>query len=211
MKKAKLIILLLAGILVYSCAADKPVDPVRSDLETAAVCCERYEQFNFQLLKLGATESITIDRSSPAFVFDGGKSYFKAFSLPVAGKSYFVIVSSHFVDKEKRSGTPYIFSPVVMFLDADYRVTRKAEKGFVNPVNSGNSMNQATLEVEIAINPRAANERFMVVYTTKALLNQMTLLKVNKYSPVGWFQEDYPVQNAPFGKLQVNLTSWRPE
>ena len=174
MKKTTFIILLLTGVLASSCATDKPVDPARSELETAAVCCQRYEQFYFQPLKLGATESVTIDRSSPAFPFDGGKSYFKAFSLPVAGKSYFVIVSSYFVDKEKRSGEPYIFSPVVMFLDADYRVTRKVDNGIVIPINAGNSMNQATLEIEIAMNPRTADERFMVIYTTTALLNHVT-------------------------------------
>ena len=119
MKKTTLI-LLLTGVLVSSCASDKPVDPVKSELESAAVCCEKYQQFYFQPLRLGATESFTIDRSSQAFLFDGGKSYFKAFSLPAATKPYFVIVSSYFVDKEKRSGEPYIFSPVVMFLDANH-------------------------------------------------------------------------------------------
>ena len=209
MKKTTFIILLLTGVLASSCAADKPVDPARSELETAAVCCEKYEQFYFQPLKLGATESVTINRSSPAFLFDGGKSYFKAFSLPAAGKPYFVIVSSYFVDKEKRSGEPYIFSPVVMFLDADYRVTRKVNNGFVAPINSGNSMNHATLEMEIAMNPRAADERFMIIYTTTALLNQATTLKVYKYARGGTIEDKYPVSNAPIGRLQVNLTSWR--
>jgi len=208
MKKTTLS-LLLTGVLVSSCATDKPVDPVKSELESAAVCCERYEQFYFQPLKLGASESFTIDRGSHAFLFDGDKSYFKAFSLPVAAKPYFVIVSSYFVDKEKRTGEPYIFSPVVMFLDADYRVTRKIDEGVVNPIEAGNSMNHATLEMEIVMNPRAANERFMIIYTTPALLNQATILKVKKISIIGWTIDDYPVHNAPIGKLQVNLTSWR--
>jgi hypothetical protein len=96
-----------------------------------------------------------------------------------------------------------------MFLDADYRVTRKIDEGVVNPIEAGNSMNHASLEMEIAMNPRAANERFMVIYTTPALLNQATLLKVSKNSMVGWIVDDYSVHNAPIGKLQVNLTSWR--
>ena len=208
MKKTTFIILLLTGVLASSCATDKPVDPARSELETAAVCCERYQQFYFQPLKLGATESITMDKSSPAFVFDGDKSYFKAFSLPSAGKSYFVIVSSYFVDKNNRSRPPYIFRPVVIFLDADYRVTRKVDNGIVIPINAGNSMNQATLEIEIAMNPRTADERFMVIYTTTALLNHVTELKVYKYMPAR-IEDKYSVQNAPIGRLQVSLTSWR--
>jgi len=209
MKKTTLIILQLTGFLVSSCAADKPVDPVKSELESAAVCCEKYEGFYFQPLKLRATENFIIDRSSQAFLFDGGKSYFKAFSLPVAANPYLVIVSSYFVDKDKRSGEPYIFSPVVMFLDADYRVTRKIDEGVVPPVDAGNSMNRASLEMEIAMNPRAANERFMVIYTTPALLNQATILKVKNITIIGPVIVDYPVHNAPIGKLQVNLTSWR--
>ena len=208
MKKTTFIILLLTGVLTSSCATDKHVDPARSELETVAVCCERYEQFDFQPLKLGATESITIDRSSPTFLFEGGKSYFKAFSLPAAGKSYFVIVSSFFVDKNNRSLPPYIFSPVVIFLDADYRVTRKVNNGIVIPINAGNSMNHTMLEMEIAVNPRTADERFMVIYTTTALLNNVTELKVYKYMPAR-IEDKYLVQNAPIGKLQVNLTSWR--
>lgn len=208
MKKAPLIILLLAGILVSSCASDKPVDPVKSELETAAVCCEKYQQFYFQPLKLGATESFTIDRSSTAFLFDDGKSYFKAFSLPVAGKSYFIIVSSYFVEQVTRSGTSFVFSPVVMFLDADYRVTRKVDKGFAAVVQVGNSMNNAKLEARITMSPRAADERYMVIYTTTALLNQTTALKVYKYARSGTIEDDYPVQNAPIGRFQVSLTSW---
>jgi hypothetical protein len=59
------------------------------------------------------------------------------------------------------------------------------------------------------MNPRAADERFMVIYTTTALLNQATILKVNKNAMVGWIVDDYSVRNASIGRLQVNLTSWR--
>jgi maltose operon periplasmic protein len=209
MKKTIPIVLLFASVLLSSCASDKPLSPAKSELETAAVCCEKYQQFYFQQLKLGASESFTIDQSSPAFMFDSGKSYFKAFSLPTAGKSYFIIVSSYFVDKEERSEEPYIFSPVVMFLDADYRVTRKVDTGIVIPINSGNSMNHTSLDIEIAMNPRTADEKFMVIYTTTALLKQATLLKVNKNTMLGWIVDQYAVRNAPIGRFQVNLTSWR--
>jgi maltose operon protein len=210
MKKARLNILLLACVLVSSCATDKPVNPVSRDLESAAVCCTKYEEFHFQELKLNDNESFAIDTGSPAFKFDGGESYFKAFSLPVQGRSYFIVVSSYFVDKDKRSDAPYIFSPVVMMLDAEFQVTRKVDSGVVTPINAGNSMNQATLEMEIRVNPRAADERFMVVYTRTNLLNQVTILKVLKTNLVGQvFEDHYPVQNAPVGKIQVELTSWR--
>ena len=183
----------------------------RRELGSAPVCCEKYEQFDFQPLKPNNTESVTIDTGSPAFTFDSGKSYFKAFRLPVRGKSYFIVVKSYFVDKEKRSGEPYIFRPMVMLLDANYRVTRKVDNGIVIPINSGNSMNQTWLEMEIKVNPHAADERFVVIYTTAALLNELTILKVLKTSIIGVFEDDYPVHNGAIGKLQVELTSWRPE
>ena len=208
MKKAKLNILLLACVLAFSCATHEPVNPARRDLESAAVCCDRYEKFDYQPLKFGDTQSFTIDTRSPAFNFDGGKSYFKAFYLPVQGRSYFIVVNSYFTDKDNLSRSPYIFRPVVMLLDAQYRVTRRIDQGVVKPIESGNSMNHTSLEIEISVNPRAADERFMVVYTTSALLSQVTELRVYKYS-YGRIEEDYPVQNAPIGRLQIQLTSWR--
>jgi maltose operon protein len=166
-----------------------------------------YEQFNFVPLNVGDSESLTINRSSPAFLFETGKSYFKAFRLPAAGKSYSIIVGSYFAEQVTRSGTSFVFSPVVMFLDADYRVTRKVDKGFAAVVEAGNSMNNAKLEARITMSPRAADERYMVVYTTTALLNQTTTLRVYKYARWGTIEDNYPVPNAPTGELNVSLTS----
>lgn len=209
MKKTRLITLLLTCTLALSCATNKSTDTGRRDLEAAPACCERYEQFDFQPLKLNGTESVTINIGSPVYTFDGGKSYFKAFRLPVQGRSYSIVVSSYFIDKDNLSRTPHIFSPVVMLLDANYRVTRTVDNGMVIPINAGNSMNHATMEIDITVNPRKADERFMVIYTTAALLNQVTELKVYKYSIIGRFEDHYPVQNAPIGHLDVNLTSTR--
>ena len=197
----------LAASLVSSCAAVKPLEKDRQELAAAQTCCESYAQFHFKPLDFRETERIIINRESPVFQFDTGKSYFQAFSLPMPGKSYSIIVSSYLVEQKTRSGTSYVFSPVVMFLDADYRVTRKVDKGFAAVVNAGNSINDAKLEVSITINPRAANERFMVIYTTMALLNQVTSLKVYKYAKYGTIEDSYPVPNSPIGELQISLTS----
>jgi maltose operon protein len=205
MKRAPFIMLLLAG--VASCAAVKPLDKVRQELNAAEVCCAGYEQFNFKPLEFGESERIIINRESPVFQFDTGKSYFQAFRLPATGKSYSIIVGSYFIEQVTRSGTSFVFSPVVMFLDADFRVTRKVDKGFAAAVDAGNSMNNATLEGRIAMGPRAANEKYMVIYTTTALLNQMTTLKVYKYARGGTMEDHYPVPNAPVGELKVSLTS----
>jgi len=207
MKKAPLIMLLFAG--VASCAAVNPLDKVRQELNAAEVCCMGYEQFNFKPLDFRETERIIINRESPVFQFDTGKSYFKAFRLPAAGKSYSIIVGSYFAEQVTRSGTSFVFSPVVMFLDADYRVTRKVDKGFAAVVEAGNSMNNAKLEARIAMSPRAADERYMVIYTTTALLNQTTTLRVYKYARWGTIEDNYPVPNAPTGELNVSLVPER--
>jgi len=209
MKKAHLTLLLPVAVLIFSCATNKPMGPATRELEKAAVCCAGYENFDFQPLKFESTQDITIDTSSPVFSFDSGKSYFKAFRLPVQSRSYFIVVSSHFVDKDNLSRSPYVFSPVIMLLDAEYRVTRKLEQGVVKPIPSGNSMNHASIEFDIKVNPRTANERFMVIYTTAALLNEMTALNVLKTTLVGQVVEThYPIQNAPVGKIQILTAPW---
>jgi maltose operon protein len=205
MKKAPLIMLLLGGVLVASCAANKLLDTARHELETATVCCAGYEQFDFKPLEFRETDRIIINRESPVFQFDTGKSYFKAFRLPATEKSYSIIVGSDFAEQVTRSGTSFVFSPVVMFLDADYRVTRKVDKGFAAVVPSGNSMNNAKLEARIAMGPRAADERYMVIYTTTALLNRTTTLRVYKYARWGTIEDNYAVPNAPTGELNISL------
>lgn len=206
MKKA-LIILLLAGVLVASCAAVKPLDKDRQELNAAEVCCTGYEQFNFVPLNVGDSESLTINRSSPAFLFETGKSYFQAFRLPVANKPYAVIIQSHFVENRTRSGASYVFSPAVVFLDAGYRVTRRLDKALNAGIGAGDSLGTANLELQIRIDPRSTEDRFMVIYTTTTLLDKPTILRVYKYARGGTIEDHYPVPNAPVGELKVSLTS----
>ncbi|HYA21497.1 MAG TPA: MalM family protein [Burkholderiales bacterium] len=208
MKIAQFTVLLVC-VLACSCQTNQPVSPARRDLESAAVCCQGYEKFDFQALKLGDSESFIINTASPAFNFASGKSYFKAFRLPIQARSYFIVVNSYFTDKDNLSRSPYIFHPVVALLDAQYRVTRTIDQGIVNPIESGNSMNNASLEIEIRVNPQVVDERFMVIYTTPDFLNQVTNLLVSKNSMVGWIVTSYEVQNAAVGRLQAQLTSWR--
>lgn len=210
MRIAKLKTLALAwlgALLAWSCAAVNPLDKDRQELNAAEVCCTGYEQFNFVPLNVGDSESLKINRSSPAFLFETGKSYFQAFRLPVANKPYAVIIQSHFIESRTRSGASYVFSPAVAFLDAGYRVTRRLDKGLNAAIDAGNSLGSANLELQIRIDPRSTEERFMVIYTTATLLDKPTILVVYKYARGGTIEDHYPVPNAPVGELKVSLTS----
>lgn len=197
----------LAALLAWSCAAVQPLDKDRQELNAAEVCCMGYEQFNFVPLNVGDSQNLTINRSSPAFLFETGKSYFQAFRLPVANKPYAVIIQSHFIETRTRSETSYVFSPAVVFLDAGYRVTRRLDKSLNAAVGTGDSLGTANLELQIRIDPRSAEERFMVIYTTATLLDKPTILGVYKYARGGTIEDHYPVPNAPVGELKVSLTS----
>lgn len=199
----------LLGLFATSCATVRPLDAAKRELATAAECCASYAQFYFEPLNFSETESITINRESPAFQFDTGKSYFKAFRLPVTDKSYVIIIQSYFIEDTTRSGASFVFSPAVMFLDAGYSVTRRLDKGFYAAIDAGGSLSKARLETEIPINPRSAAEKFVVIYTTAALLEKATILKVYKYAQYGTIEDDYPLPNAPVGELKVSLTPRR--
>ena len=199
----------LLGLFTASCSTVRPLDTAKRELATAAECCASYAQFNFEPLNFGETENITIDRESPAFQFDTGKSYFKAFRLPVTAKPYSIIVQSYFIESTTRSASSFVFSPAVMFLDAGYGVTRRLDKGFYAAVDTGNSLSKARLEAEIPVNPRSAAEKFVVIYTTAALMEKATILKVYKYARYGTIVDDYPLPNAPVGELKVSLIPGR--
>jgi hypothetical protein len=194
----------LAVLLLTCCATVGPLDTARRGLDAAAACCSSYAQIHYEPLVIGSAENITIDGGSPAYPFDTGKSYFKAYRLPVTAKPYAVFIHSFVVESQSRSGDSYVFRPVVMFLDAGFNVTRTLEKDFDASINSGDSLNQASLQMRIAVNPRALYERYMVIYTTAERLGQATLLKVYKYARYGTIIDKYPLPNAPIGELKVN-------
>src|SRR5690606_192200 len=88
----------------------------RQALAAASPCCERIEQFPFQDIPVNFSASVLIDTSAPAFEFNSGKSFFRAFALPRDGKSFEIRLYSQAGDT--------VLAPSAMLLDAQFRMTR---------------------------------------------------------------------------------------
>src|SRR3990170_1971900 len=65
---------------------------VMARYKDARICCQSPRNFSYEELKLGDSKMLELDDNSPAFHFDTGKSYFKAFSLPPYAGPYEISV-----------------------------------------------------------------------------------------------------------------------
>lgn len=195
--------LALAG-LVASCASPERrvdaqgrihFDAPPEDLErlrSAPVCCRALAQFPFEPLDLrkGGQVSFRIDHASPAFNFDGGKSYFKAFSLPPAKQFYSLTVRS--------SG---YFAHAALTLDADFRVAsdrRARDRLLFNAV--GDRFPIGYLERELVIRP---TDRYLVIFTTDELLRSATGTRETLKLALGTSTSRYVHWHRPIGQLTI--------
>ena len=161
-------------------------------LRSAPVCCRTFAQFPFEPLDLqkGGRISFRIDHASPAFNFDWGKSYFKAFSLPPAKQFYSVIIAS--------SG---YFAHAALTLDADFRVLsdwRARDRLVFNAV--GPRFPIAYLERETVIRPA---DRYLVIFTTDELLRSATVTRETLKLPLGSSTSTSVHWHRPIGQLSI--------
>ncbi|MGH8751025.1 MAG: hypothetical protein ACREUV_04900, partial [Burkholderiales bacterium] len=99
---------ILTLLWLVSCATVNPLDGVRHQLDGAPACCTSYAQFKFEPLSLVGSESATLGNTSPAYNFDSGKSYFKAYRLPESRRPYSITVRSIVVERKSRSEVTYL-------------------------------------------------------------------------------------------------------
>lgn len=92
-------------------------ESIRQNLNAKPSCCKSMGEFKYDALELGSHAAFQLSDKSPVFVFETGKSYFKAFSLPAGGKLLRVSsqpTGSIALETEKYSQA---FCPRALFLD----------------------------------------------------------------------------------------------
>lgn len=169
---------LLAGfpvVLFLGGCATTSYEVEMNRYRSAPVCCQFISEFPFEELHLGDSKSFDLNEESPAFVFDTGKSYFKAFRLPPFSAPYQVTVRSYILGNDLRSA--YIFIPQALLLNDRYEVVRnidfrylKLEKaGFAETVKETWGI-MRKLEGHIDVTEENRKECFLVIFTTDKLL-----------------------------------------
>ena len=68
-----------ASFLLAACAT---VQEEKEQLDAKRVCCDSVSQFKYEALPAQGSTEFSLNAESPAFAFETGKSYFKAYALP---------------------------------------------------------------------------------------------------------------------------------
>ncbi len=147
-----------ASAMLTACVT--PVRELTSMLQQTPVCCTGYGEFKYIPLEIDKPRSVRLAKESPAFAFDSGKSYFYAARLPPYSSPLLLTIESEgVVAGEDRTS---VFRPEVMFLDDQYRVTRRiAGETFKRS-------NTAMLSGAVFINSDNAAEAYVVIFTRTA-------------------------------------------
>lgn len=211
-------VFVIALSLAAGCAT--PRESVLESFAAAPICCRAMSEFRFEPLNAGATVRFDLGAGSPAFVFETGKSYFRAFALPDATRGYSVRIRSFMMgDHIDRA---YLFFPHVITLDDRFGVVRTmapeafelAKGGFAEIAKETWGL-PWKLEAALRFDTGNAGERYLVVLTTEALLARGTSTETLRIMPIilpgivtaiPTHKERVAVPHAPAGHLSVSVT-----
>lgn len=130
-------------------------------LAQAPSCCPSVRDFQFTPIPANFSGNVIIDRTAPAFEFDSGKSFFRAFALPQTSRSFEIRLYSQAGDT--------VLAPNAMLLNGNLQITRLLGKDDFTFVPAqglkGDSMD-ARLRVDRLYLDNAGNETYLVLYTS---------------------------------------------
>jgi len=180
----------------------------------------RLPTLNYDLADLGQKIEIKLD--DKAQILDDGmtRRYARGFVLPNTAKPYSISLSSHL---QGTLDDPAILYPELIFLDASYKVLRKAgpEKFSFRKGQSGDVLHGVTF-----INDRLGGERYLIV-TSRSLSEAEqteTAFQVNYSTPVsvpvrggvltwmipqGKSEPPRKMLASPAGKLEIAFEEYR--
>jgi maltose operon protein len=213
---------LLAGFtvaLLSAGCATTSYEVVMTRYREAPICCKSFSVFSYEDLHPGDSKSFDLNDQSPAFTFDTGKSYFKAFRLPPFSAPYRIIIRSYILGDDLRSA--YIFLPQVTLLNDRNEVTRSTDFRFLKLEEAGFAETaketwgiMRKLEGHIDVTAENRQERYLIVFTTEKLLTaRMSTSRwvsvpiifpgIVTAIPVG--KEEVLVPASPAGRINVSV------
>jgi hypothetical protein len=209
-----LILFLCAALFVQACA--KPYSGVLRQYREASPCCASLAELPVEPLQLGDTKSFDLADNSPAFRFETGKSYFRAFTLPQGPYPYRVTVRSYLVGGYLKSA--YLFYPQLLTLDANRKVVRATGPGTFSLEQAG--LLEAMQEAEglryllaggVTFTEGSHDERYLIILTTDELLQGRTSVPTGGelflpgYDGPVTAKREVLVPHAPSGRVTVAL------
>ena len=167
---------------------------LRAELDRAPICCSSLAALPYQDIPGDGALTSEIDVRSPAFVFEGGKSFFAAYRLDQVRRPFILEVASApspapGVSGEAGSDSPGLrFVPAVLLLDGDFKVRRSVSGGApAQGCAEDVSMDAYLLSLDI-LEP-VEQSKYLVVLTTDVLLGMENVVACGRLhstpSPVG--------------------------
>ena len=150
----------------------RSVEQSRDALAAAPTCCSSIDQLPFQPLEAGFTGDVLIDTQAPAYSFETGKSFFRAFALPAGGPSFEIRLYS-------QAGSS-VLAPNAMLLDSRMRPTRLLDAddfSYVPPTGLKGDSLDARIRIDRSQPEHPGNERYLILYTSDAQMAGQTVLQ----------------------------------
>src|SRR5512137_1455924 len=170
---------LAAGVaVVVALLAATPAGAAPPDaalLAQGTPCCDDPSRFGYDALPAEGSVDFTIDRGSPLFEFQSGRSFFRAFRLPTVGRPYTLELRS-FLDAAESPRTARVFYPVVAILTDDFLVSRATDLDALRfDLPMLEQTTSPAYRLQLPLDPANTRERYVIVFTPHPLLESRAL------------------------------------
>jgi NAD(P)-binding Rossmann-like domain/Maltose operon periplasmic protein precursor (MalM) len=190
MERGKLRIYFILSLMLFfaSCAASHP--QAMDSLREAQECCQSMAGFPYEPLLEGKRVDFHLDASSPAFRFETGKSFFKAFSLPKKQVPYYVRIRSFALGETIRNA--HIFYPQLVLLDEHYTVVARNEPAAVFVTKAGPmetasvSWTALGIKFEDSLPVERPDARYVVIYTSDFIISALSFRTAPSGAVISW-------------------------
>ncbi len=159
--------------------------------------------FSYKTLPIDGSVDFVITRNSPSFEFHSGQSPYQAFRLPDAPGRYLIDVVS-FLEHPDAPEQARVFYPIVALLTDDFLVSRTTDFSalrFDLPVFEHTT--QPAYRLTVGIDPIALHERYLVVFTARAILEKRSLPIISDPANATEGAHDVLLGASPTGRLQI--------
>ena len=228
MNKRKQILIFAACLIFHLPGCGTPYKKTVISYNEAKICCKSMDEFHYEDINIGQTKEFPINENSQAFVFDSGKSYFKAFKLPRSSQGYRVKIDSYALQSfSEGPAGDYIFYPVLITLNKNYNIVQISNLGQFNLLKntikdqpSGTSFiywqNAGfKLRGHLIISEKS-NEEYIVILTTDELMKRNIVFLIGGeialpsslaiLYPQLMFKREKTIKISPHGAIAISLS-----
>jgi len=214
--------LILALLLVPSCAAMVSYRKAVDSFMNSTPCCTSMAEFKYEQLSSVEPVTFKLDETSDSFIFPSGKSYFMAFRLPKKEPPYRINVKSFALGETIDKA--HVFYPQLALLDDNFTIRKKSNPGDFILKKAGIretasvSWGLLMLKLEGSILVDIPDARYLLVYTTEKLLGTTSKYMALRMQPFPFpipggvligaaptHKEPVAIPSSPFGWVYIEV------